>query len=162
MDFNESVIQIITIENISLLLTSPGYPHTYTSTHPHPHPYSSPNSYIPSPLLSSARHTRTLLDPYTPLKPNQTATLVKPYTIVKTVQRADHAQPRGVRTTHTTRTTVTMKRRTCFTFCWCAPTSSGNKRVFASVGFVCQWSETAPMEQVSELPKQGILRLYFL
>ena len=86
MDFNKSVIQIITVENISLLPTSPGHPHAYTSTHPHPHPYSSPNSYIYTPLLSSTRHTRTLLDPYTPLKPNQTATLVKPYTMVKTVQ----------------------------------------------------------------------------
>ena len=91
MDFNKSVIQIITVENISLLPTSPGHPHAYTSTHPHPHPYSSPSSYICTPLLSSTRHTRTLLDPYTPLKPNQTATLVKPYTMVKTVQRVDHA-----------------------------------------------------------------------
>ena len=42
------------------------------------------STYIHTPLLSSTRHTHTSLDPYTPLKPNQTATPVKPYRMVKT------------------------------------------------------------------------------
>ena len=51
---------------MSLLPTSPGHPHTYFSPGRH--------TYIHTPLLSSAKHTHTLLDPDIPFKPNQTAT----------------------------------------------------------------------------------------
>ena len=59
---------------------------TTTKTYPNP---SSPHPHIlltqHTPLLSSTRRTRTLLDLHTPLNPNPTATLVKPYRMVKTV-----------------------------------------------------------------------------
>ena len=62
------IIQIIRAENI--LSSCPPPPNMRTPTNA-PHP-----TYIHTPLLSSTRHTHTLLDPYTPLRPNQTGTLV--------------------------------------------------------------------------------------
>ena len=85
---------MITTENIH-----PSSPPPWAPTHTHLHPYFSPNLYnnIHTPLLirSSTRHshTRTSLDLYTGVGPNQKATLVavEPHRMVKTVQMADHA-----------------------------------------------------------------------